>query len=128
MFALSDVVKVSDEDLAWLTDGDDIETGAREILGAGPATVIVTEGAKGATAFTETGAFSVPARRIECVDTVGAGDTFNAGFLAALAERGALRRNPGEEALKAALALGVSAASVVCTRVGAEPPRREDLT
>ena len=127
MFALSDIVKVSDEDLAWLTGRDAVEAGAREILGSGPATVIVTKGEKGATAFTETGALSVPARQVECVDTVGAGDTFNAGFLAALAERGALRRDPGEQDLMAALALGAAAAAVVCTRTGADPPRRKDL-
>jgi len=66
------------------------------------------------------------------IDTVGAGDTFNAGVLAALAEAGALavdavRAGLDPATLRAALELGVRAAAVTVSRAGANPPRRDEL-
>ncbi|MXQ06466.1 carbohydrate kinase [Alphaproteobacteria bacterium GH1-50] len=127
----ADVVKLSDEDLAWLTGNDDTHDGARQLLSKGPAVICVTRGSEGVEGHTPDGIVTVPARKVQVVDTVGAGDTFNAGFLAALHDAGALTktsvRQLDEDTLEAALTLGVRAAAVTVSRAGANPPRRDEL-
>lgn len=131
MLALSDIVKLSDEDLHWLRGGGDIPDLARALLGEGPKLVCMTEGSKGATAYTAGHEVFVPAPKVEVADTVGAGDTFNAGLLAALERAGALTKPalsaPDPETLKAALTLGVRAAAVTVSRAGANPPYAREL-
>ena len=126
MIGLSDIVKLSDEDLRWLEGRHGIAAGASALLARGPKIVFVTEGAAGAHAFTAAGSVFVAARAVEVVDTVGAGDTFNAGILAALHKAGALTKAgvtaPSEEVLRAALTLGTRAAAVTVSRAGANPP------
>ncbi|CTQ32331.1 carbohydrate kinase family protein [Jannaschia rubra] len=122
LFAVADIVKLSDEDLAWLGMG----TG--DVLAAGVDVVCLTEGASGVRAITAKGEVHVPARRVTVVDTVGAGDTFNAGFMAGLHDTGALDGNvPSDADLRAALDLGVAAAAVTVGRAGANPPWRAEL-
>jgi fructokinase len=131
MIALADIVKLSDEDLRWLEGRRGITGGAEAVLAKGPKVVFVTEGAAGAHAFTAARSVFVPARRVEVVDTVGAGDTFNAGVLAALHGAGALTRAAvaalSEDALRAALTLAVRAAAVTVSRAGANPPWAKEL-
>lgn len=131
MIGKSDIVKVSDEDLIWLLGDGDIEDLARQLLIAGPALVCVTRGAKGVRGYFPGGTVSVSSRKVEVVDTVGAGDTFNAGLLAALHERGALGkdrvRNLSADDVEAALSLGTRAAAVTVSRAGANPPHRDEL-
>lgn len=131
MIALADIVKLSDEDLHWLEGVGDTETLARSILSRGPKVVFITEGAKGAHAFTATQSRFVAARKVTVADTVGAGDTFNAGVLAALDRAGALSKGAiaalSATALDAALALGVAAAAVTVSRAGANPPWEHEL-
>ena len=131
MIALSDIVKLSDEDLRWLVGGHGIAAGAEALLAKGPKAVFVTEGAAGAHAFTAAHSIFVPARRVEVADTVGAGDTFNAGVLAALHAAGVLTKAGiaalPEDALRAALSLGTRAAAVTVSRAGANPPWARDL-
>jgi fructokinase len=98
----------------------------------GPALVLVTRGAEGVTAYGGGDPVHHPAPKAEVVDTVGAGDTFNAGFLAGLSDAGPLGRRGARgptsaEALKTALDLGVRAAAVTVSRAGANPPRRDEL-
>ncbi|MDJ0827830.1 MAG: carbohydrate kinase [Rhodobacter sp.] len=131
MMALADIVKLSDEDLHWLLGGGEIGALARGLLTKGPSVVCVTEGAKGARGFTQGGEVRVPAARVEVADTVGAGDTFNAGLLASLHRAGALTR-VGLEALDDriltdALHLGVRAAAITVSRAGANPPWAHEL-
>ncbi|MEI2805471.1 carbohydrate kinase family protein [Albidovulum sp.] len=131
MIALADIVKLSDEDLRWLEGRRGITGGAEAVLAKGPKVVFVTEGAAGAHAFTAARSVFVPARRVEVVDTVGAGDTFNAGVLAALHGAGALTRAAvaalSEDALRGALTLAVRAAAVTVSRAGANPPWAKEL-
>lgn len=131
MIALADIVKLSDEDLRWLVGGHGLTAGAEAVLAQGPKAVFVTEGAAGAHGFTAAHSVFVPARRVEVVDTVGAGDTFNAGVLAALHAAGALTRAGvaalSEDALRAALNLGTRAAAVTVSRAGANPPWAREL-
>lgn len=131
MLARADIVKVSDEDLHWLMGAGEIADLAQAMRAKGPRVVVVTEGAEGARAFHAGGAAHAPANRVKVVDTVGAGDTFNAGFLAALDEAGLLSRNAvanlSDEVLTKALVLGAAAAAVTVSRAGANPPRRDEL-
>ncbi len=126
MIALSDIVKISDEDLQWLEGAGDLATLAATLLAAGPKVVFVTEGAKGAHAFTARDAVFLPAKKVVVADTVGAGDTFNAGVLAALHRDGLLNKAAlagiGAPGLKDALDLGIRAAAVTVSRPGANPP------
>ena len=131
MIGLADIVKLSDEDLAWLIGPGSIAESARAVLTKGAKLVFVTEGAKGAHAFWGTNALFEPARKVVVADTVGAGDTFNAGVLAALARAGALTKadvaGAGPDLVRAALQLGVAAAAVTVSRPGANPPWAAEL-
>ena len=131
MLALADLVKLSDEDLVWLMGPGSAEEQARVLLDRGPKAVFITRGAEGAFAVTRNHRVQVSAPAVTVADTVGAGDTFNAGVLAALSEAGQLEKPAlaelGAGALRAALELGVRAAAVTVARPGANPPRREEL-
>lgn len=128
---LVDVVKVSDEDLAWLCPGQPVEDVARRWAEQGPALVVVTRGAQGVHALGPAGAVDLPARPVDVADTVGAGDSFMGGLLAALAERDLLHRDRlaglTEADLRAALAFAAEVAAVTCGRPGADPPWRSEL-
>jgi fructokinase len=131
MMAAADIVKLSDDDLHWLAGPGDMADLARGLLDTGPRLVCITEGAKGATGYTSRGQVSVAARRVSVVDTVGAGDTFNAGVLAALDDAGALNKSALAElpdaVVEQALQLGVQAAAITVSRAGANPPTRAEL-
>ena len=126
MLASSDIVKVSDEDLRWLEGAGEIADLAAGILARGPKVVFVTEGAEGAHGFTARHQSFVPARKVTVADTVGAGDTFNAGILAALHRAGLLTKAAlaelSRDDVTAALTLGCAAAAVTVSRAGANPP------
>lgn len=130
MLALADIVKLSVEDLDWLAGGDR-EGFLQRLIDGGTALVLVTDGARGATALTARLRLNEAARRVAVVDTVGAGDTFNAGVLASLQAAGLLTRSAlamiGEAPLRAALALGSAAAAVTVGRAGANPPWPSEL-
>jgi len=130
---LADIVKVSDEDLNWIQPAPmSLREKVGGLLESGPSVVILTRGGEGATGFLADGSeVQVPAVSAEVVDTVGAGDTFNAGFLARLSELGQLRK-PGlrtlsQSVLEDALARGARVAAVTISRAGANPPWAEEL-
>lgn len=131
MIAAADIVKLSDEDLHWLMGPGDISALARSIVAKGPKVVFITEGAAGARAVTATQDRFVAATKVTVADTVGAGDTFNAGVLAALHEAGALTKAAlaalPDTVLDTALTLGARAAAVTVSRAGANPPWRHEL-
>ncbi|MCR9284629.1 carbohydrate kinase family protein [Roseibium aggregatum] len=128
---LTDVVKVSDEDLALIAPGEPVETIARAWLGMGASLVIVTRGGDGATAFAEGIEVSRPGIKVTVEDTVGAGDTFQAALLAGLKHLGATNRDvlaaldAGQ--LNRLLDFAVGAAAITCSRRGADLPRRSEL-
>ncbi|MFD5320263.1 carbohydrate kinase [Streptomyces sp. NPDC127098] len=120
-----DVLKASDEDLAWLFPGTEPADAARTLLAAGPRLVVVTLGARGALAVTSGHEVGVAAPAVTVVDTIGAGDTFQAALLDSIAERGAPPVAPDE--LSTVLRRCATAAAITCTRIGADPPTREEL-
>lgn len=131
MVARADIVKLSDEDLHWLMGPGDLTALARQILAKGPKVVFITEGAAGARAVTATQDRFVAAQKVTVADTVGAGDTFNAGALCALHQAGALSKARiaalSDAELDAALSLGTRAAAVTVSRPGANPPWANEL-
>ncbi|MCV6591344.1 MAG: carbohydrate kinase [Silicimonas sp.] len=131
MLAQSDLVKFSDEDLHWFAGAGDTESLANDLLAKGPAVIFITEGARGVTGYTRDGAVFVPAPKVDVIDTVGAGDTFNAGVLTALGEAGLLdksaARSLSQEALRDAMELGARAAAITVSRAGANPPARDEV-
>jgi fructokinase len=129
-----DLVKVSDEDLAWLAPGEDPADVAAAWLAEGPAVVVVTLGGLGALGLSRAGRVEVHAPTINVVDTVGAGDSFMAGLVDHLATLNLLGpqrltelRAIGTEALGGMLRHAVRIAAITCTRAGANPPTRAEL-
>jgi fructokinase len=125
------ILKMSDEDFELLYPGEPMDTWARRWVHAGVALVVVTRGAQGARAWTRVHAVDVPPVPVTVADTVGAGDTFQAALLVALAERGLLGADAlrllSLDALQAVLGFAVQAAAITCSRRGADLPRRHEL-
>jgi fructokinase len=113
VMAQADVVKVSTEDLAHMAIGD-----ARALLTGRTRHVLVTDGPAPVRALSAGGELTMPVPAVAVVDTVGAGDAFCAGFLAAWTT---------DPDLEAALRLATEVSAVTCTRRGADPPRRDAL-
>jgi fructokinase len=128
-------VKVSDEDLRWLhPNADPLEVALRWHR-SGPAVVVVTFGAGGASAVTAATTVTVAAIPTRVVDTVGAGDTFMGALIDGLIDGGyagadrreALRRIPRPE-MEAILGRAAAAAAITVSRPGADPPFRTELS
>ena len=132
---VADVVKVSDEDLAWLHPGQDPVEVARSWAGLGCALVIVTRGGEGSTAVLPDGArVDVPAPRVAVVDTVGAGDSYMGGLLAGLddhgltgADRRAALRAIDPDTVREVMAYAARIAAITVSRTGANPPTSAEL-
>jgi fructokinase len=136
LLALSDMVKVSAADLAWLMPDTAPEQAAAHLLAQGPALVVVTLGGAGVLALRAAGQdapqqWHLPAFAVQVADTVGAGDSFSAGLLAALAEHGVGTRAEllalDAAALAETLRFAAAVSAITCTRSGANPPRREEV-
>jgi fructokinase len=133
MIALADIVKVSDEDLDWIIAEDmPLADKVAALLAQGPSLIILTRGSEGATGYLKDGtSVSVSATKVEVVDTVGAGDTYNAGFLAKLSELGALTKDQiaalPHDILTQALEHGGRTAAITVSRAGANPPWANEL-
>ncbi|TQM89661.1 carbohydrate kinase family protein [Roseinatronobacter monicus] len=133
MVRVADIVKLSDEDLDWLQPGPEPLAGKiLNIQAAGPSVVIVTFGDSGASAWLSDGLeVKVPTPKVSVVDTVGAGDTFNAGVLAQLSNFGLLKKKSiacmPSAPMAEALAFGTIVAGVTVSRSGANPPWWHEL-
>lgn len=117
---ISKVVKLSSEDLEWLGYAE-----VSDFFELGTELVVVTSGASGLTGFTRAGSVAVPGVKVDVVDTVGAGDTVGAVLVEGLV-------NCGIDGLKAeklfeVLTRAARAASITCSRAGANPPSQEEL-
>lgn len=124
-----DVLKVSDDDAAWLADG---EPDYRAWLEAGVGAIVLTRGGDGLTVFTASGAeISLPAPRVEVADTIGAGDTVHGAVLAWLHRREVRGRGQvaelGEADWRDALEFAGKAAAITVSRHGAEPPYAAEI-
>lgn len=126
LIALADIVKVSDEDVAWMTGKKGITATAKSWLKSGAKLVAVTRGGDGVDVFTRRHSLTVEAPKVKVADTVGAGDTFTAGLLAHLSRHGLLAKKAiaalDEVQLYAATAFAMKCAAVTVSRPGADPP------
>jgi fructokinase len=131
MLPRTDVLKLSDEDLGLLYPGIDPAAFAADCLGKGAGLVALTRGGKGAFAWHASGVCDVPPVVVDVVDTVGAGDTFQAALLTRLDELGALSpdgvRGMAAATLLDAMRFASQAAAITCSRRGADLPRRAEL-
>lgn len=125
------LLKISTEDFFLLFPGRDPESVAREWMASGVRLVVLTRGAAGASAWTAAHGIDLPAITVPVVDTVGAGDSFQAAILAALAEMGRLEPDAlaaiGIDGLRDLLAFAANAAAITCSRRGADMPLRTQL-
>ncbi|MBO9648803.1 MAG: carbohydrate kinase [Variovorax sp.] len=131
MVSIAHLVKVSDEDLGLLFPGETPEQVAARWLSQGASLVAVTRGRNGASAWTRTAQASVPTPETKVIDTVGAGDTFQAAMLTWLDEHDALTAEAlgkiDAAQLDALLTFAARAAAITCSRRGADMPRRHEL-
>jgi fructokinase len=123
--ALSAVIKVSDDDLAWLFPEVSIDDVAKRWINDGVFLVVVTRGANGIVGFTEDGRVEVPGVKVDVVDTVGAGDTVGAIVVEAMIEHGLIELRG--DRLQEVLSRAAHAAAITCSRPGAEPPYKHEL-
>ena len=119
------ILKGSDEDIAFLAGPAKLprvagEAGVQLARRYAAPWVVLTLGEDGAVACNAEGAIvRVPVQPIDVVDTVGAGDTFMAGFLSSYVDDGS--------DVETALRRGTAASAIVCTRKGANPPTRAEI-
>lgn len=128
---LVDVLKVSEDDLDWISPGESPADAAARWRAAGPALVVVTRGGDGVHALGPAGPVDLPGPQVDVVDTVGAGDAFMSGLLCSLDEAGLLTTDRladlSDADLRTALAFAQAVAAETCRRAGADPPWRADL-
>jgi fructokinase len=123
--ALADLVKASEEDLEWLYPDSDQESVATRWMELGPELIVITRGSRGMVAVRRDESVGVAGVEAQVVDTVGAGDTVGAVLVEAILDSG-LDQLRGE-ALATTLRRAAHAASLTCSRQGAEPPTRSEL-
>jgi fructokinase len=135
---ISHIIKASDEDIEWLyglNEGADLDAIVADWIGDTERIVLVTRGADGTSIYRKrTARVDVPSRKINVVDTVGAGDTFCANLLGQLSDADALGGNPfdrlenlSDADLADYVRVAAVAASITCERAGCEPPTLGDL-
>jgi fructokinase len=123
--ALSAVIKVSDDDLAWLFPGQAIDDVANRWINDGAFLVVVTRGVNGLVGYTADGRVEVPGVKVDVVDTVGAGDTVGAIVVEAMLAHGLIELRG--DLLRSVLTRAAAAAAITCSRKGAQPPFKHEL-
>ena len=122
---ISAIVKVSEEDIAWLYPATSEEDVAREWIELGAKIVVITRGADGLVAISKSDVVAVPGVAVHVIDTVGAGDTVGAVIVEGIAKYGVTGLSGG--VLKDVLHRAAKAAAITCTRKGAEPPTSSEI-
>ena len=128
----ADIVRMSDVDFLYLYGDQAYGDRAAALFARGVTLFVLTRGTEGAEAWHRNAGFiKAEAPRIEVVDTIGAGDSFQAALLAALHRQDRLARaRLGEmtaDELRRALSFACRCAAFTCTRMGADPPRSNEV-
>jgi fructokinase len=131
--AAADIVRMSDVDFEFLYGVSDYAERAQSLIEAGASLVVITRGIKGAQAWhREAGVVEVQAPSVDVVDTIGAGDSFQAALLFALRAIGRIGRQTlaqmNSEELGRVLSFATECAAFTCGRAGADPPRRSEVS
>jgi fructokinase len=130
--ASANIVRMSDVDFEFLYGGSGYEEKAESLIAAGTSLVVVTRGNKGAQAWhRNAGLVEVPAPKTDVVDTIGAGDSFQAALLFALRAIGRIKAAPlqrlNADELCRVLSFASICAAFTCGRAGADPPSQPDV-
>jgi fructokinase len=130
--ARAEIVKLSDSDFAYLYGGNDYSGKAKALFATGTHLLVVTRGVRGAHAWhPRLGQIVVEAPRVDVVDTIGAGDSFQAALLFALRAIGRIEAaalaHIGARELTRALSFAAACAAITCSRSGADPPRLSEI-
>jgi len=130
---IADIVRMSDVDFSYLYGDENYSARAASLLARDASLLVVTRGTQGAQAWhRKAGAIEVSAPTVKVVDTIGAGDSFQAALLFALAQLGCNERAAlqavGAAELGRALSFACQCAALTCTRAGADPPRQSEVT
>lgn len=124
----ADVVKVSDDDLAFLAPDVGADEAIERLLNDGVALILRTDGGRAVEIRTRTHREVIAVPPVSVVDTVGAGDAFGGGFLASWISAGRGRADLADRgAVRSSVAFAVRVASLTCTRPGADPPTVAEL-
>ena len=123
--SIASVVKVSDDDIAWLYPSESLDGVAHRWIEAGVSCVVITRGAKGLIGFTASGMEEVDGVKVDVVDTVGAGDTVGAIVVEGIIKHSV--HGLQGQVLNAVLHKAAIAAGITCSRAGAQPPRAHEL-
>lgn len=127
------ILKISDEDLEWLYPTQAPQTTARQLADDGIPLVVLTRGKDGSTAFGPGFTVEQPGMPVPggVADTVGAGDSFHGGLLAALYHEGVLSpagiRSIDEHLAHKVLEFASRVAAITCSRPGADPPWETEM-
>ncbi len=133
LLSKTDLLKLSDEDLAWISPNLPIESAAKALrMQHGIPLLVLTKGSDGAMAFHQNGTINIPAAMADpFVDAVGAGDTFMGTLLAQLSDNGLLSshalQTASAGALQTCLQYAAKAAALNCERSGCNPPNKAEL-
>ncbi len=131
LIAMTDILKISDEDVHWMTGHHDFAKAAKAWLKKGPKIIAITRGGDGVEIYTASFSFVHKASQVAVADTVGAGDTFTAGLLATLLKDGNLTKKNisaiSEADLRSAADFAARAAAITCSRPGANPPWAKEM-
>jgi len=122
---ISSVVKLSDEDIAWLYPDQSLDEVAHRWLGGETSLVVVTRGAKGIIGYTQGASEEVEGVRVDVVDTVGAGDTVGAILVEGIMQHSVA--GLVGHTLNTVLHRAAVAAGITVSRAGAQPPRMHEL-
>ncbi|ALV41196.1 ribokinase [Pseudarthrobacter sulfonivorans] len=122
---LTDVVKLSDEDAAWLYPGVRLEDAAERILRLGAGLAVVTRGGEGSLLATPVTQLFIPAIRSTVADTIGAGDSYMAALIFGLLSR--RTEGLGQDVLTTIGRMASKAAAITVRRPGANPPTADEL-
>ncbi|MDR0582906.1 MAG: carbohydrate kinase [Treponema sp.] len=134
--AASDIVKISAVDFEFICPETDLRGALKKVLALGPRLVISTLGAEGAMALLRSGGGGLvearaPVVNLPVADTIGAGDTFHGAFLSRLEAQNKMSPEKiaalDAEELRETLFFANKAASIVCSRRGADPPTLEEI-
>jgi fructokinase len=130
---LAHVVKVSDQDLGWLEPDKALDDVAADWIAQGPGVVIITRGEHGSTLYRAGHErLQVPTPKVSVIDTVGAGDTYTAGLMVSLLEHGHERAEQllthSDQTWLEVMQFAAQAAAINCTRAGANPPTRAEVS
>ena len=127
MLRRADVVKVSSDDLEFITPGQH-EAAVQTLFAGGASVVLHTDGGRSVHIHRADGQTEVPVPTVEVVDTIGAGDAFGGAFAAWWDQAGLCRHDLRDiDAVRSAVTAAVEVAGLNCTRVGAQPPARAEL-